>query len=503
LYVVTTHEQPEHVDVLIVGAGLSGIGAACQLRQHLPTKSVAVLEGREASGGTWDLFRYPGVRSDSDMFTFGYSWRPWPGDRALADGPSILAYLRTVAEEYGVDELIRYRHKVLRASWDSDAAHWTVEVEADGEPKTMTAGFLWGCAGYYDYDEPYAPQFPGEEEFEGVVVHPQHWPEDLDYTGRKVVVIGSGATAVTLVPAMAESAGHVTMLQRSPTYVASRPAVDKLATRLNRISPRLAYPVVRWSHILYAMATFELSRRRPELVKSVVRKGAKAQLPDDIDVDVHFKPRYNPWDQRFCAVPDGDLFRVLRKGQASIVTDTIESFTPAGIRLTSGKELEADIIVTATGFQVLTFGGIELVVDGRPVDVSKTLAYKAMMLSGVPNFAFTIGYTNASWTLKADLISAYVVRLLGHLDKIGARSAVPVRPPDVEEEPLMDFTSGYVLRALDRLPKQGSREPWKLRQNYVVDLRNIKRAPIDDGVLAFDRVPAASHDTGDPALTGV
>jgi monooxygenase len=490
LYAVTT---PEHVDVLIVGAGLSGIGAACQLREHLPTRSVAVLEAREASGGTWDLFRYPGVRSDSDMFTFGFSWRPWPGDRALADGPSILAYLRTVAEEYGVDELIRYRHLVTRASWDSETALWTVEIDHAGTPTTITASFLWGCSGYYRYDEPYAPEFPGVDRFEGTIVHPQHWPEDLDYAGKKVVVIGSGATAVTLVPSLAGTAGHVTMLQRSPTYVSSRPAVDKLATRLNRLSPKLAYPVVRWAHILSGIATFELCRRRPELVKRIVRKAAKAQLPEDIDVDVHFKPRYNPWDQRFCVVPNGDLFRALRRRQASVVTDTIETFTPTGLRLTSGQELEADIVVTATGFQVLAFGGIELVVDGEPVELGRTLAYKAMMLSGVPNFAFTIGYTNASWTLKADLISAYVVRLLRHLDKIGARSVVPVRQPDVAAEPIMDFTSGYVLRALDALPKQGNREPWRLRQNYLVDLRNIKRSPIDDGVLAFDPLPAHSR----------
>jgi cation diffusion facilitator CzcD-associated flavoprotein CzcO len=491
---------PEHVDVLIVGAGLSGIGAACQLREHLPTRSVAVLEAREASGGTWDLFRYPGIRSDSDMFTFGFSWRPWPGDRALADGPSILDYLRTVAREYGVDELIRYRHKATRASWDSETALWTVQIDHDGSPTTLTASFLWSCSGYYHYDEPHAPEFPGADSFEGTIVHPQHWPEDLDYAGRRVVVIGSGATAVTLVPALAETAGHVTMLQRSPTYVATRPAVDKLARRLNRLSPKLAYPVVRWSHIFHGMATFNLSRRRPELVKALVRKAAKAQLPDDVDVDVHFKPRYNPWDQRFCVVPDGDLFRALRARRASMVTDTVERFTPKGIRLTSGGELEADVVVTATGFQILAFGGIELVVDGQPVDVGRTMTYKAMMLSGVPNFAFTIGYTNASWTLKADLISAYVVRLLRHLDKIGARAVVPLRQPDVEEEPVMDFTSGYVLRGLDKLPKQGSREPWRLRQNYLVDLRNIKRAPIDDGVLAFDWVPTG---VGDPALTRV
>jgi cation diffusion facilitator CzcD-associated flavoprotein CzcO len=490
----------EHVDVLIVGAGLSGIGAACQLRQHHPRRSVAVLEAREASGGTWDLFRYPGIRSDSDMFTFGFSWRPWPGDRALADGPSILSYLRTVAEEYGVDELIRYRHKVTRASWDSEAALWTVEVDHAGEPTTVTTRFLWGCSGYYDYDEPYAPQFAGAEEFEGPVVHPQHWPADLDYAGKRVVVIGSGATAITLVPAMAESAAHVTMLQRSPTYVVSRPAREPLATRLSKLPTAVSYPVVRWANILRSIATFQLSRRRPELVKRLVLKAAHAQLPDLPDVDVHFQPRYNPWDQRFCVVPDGDLFRALRKGTASVVTGTIDRFTPRGIRLTSGEELEADVIVTATGFQVLTFGGMELVVDGQLIDPADAMAYKALMLSDVPNFAFTIGYTNASWTLKADLVSAYVVRLLAHLDRTGARSAVAVRQPGVGEQPLMEFTSGYVLRALGKLPKQGDRQPWRLRQNYLADLRTIKHAPIDDGVLAFDTAPDRSVD---PALTRV
>jgi cation diffusion facilitator CzcD-associated flavoprotein CzcO len=492
--------SPEHVDVLIVGAGLSGIGAACQLREHLPTKSVAVLESREASGGTWDLFKYPGIRSDSDMFTFGFSWRPWPGDKALADGPAILDYLRTVAEEYAVDELIRYRHRVTRASWDSENALWTVDIEHAGTPVTMTARFLWTCSGYYRYDEPYAPDFPGADSFGGTILHPQHWPEDLDYAGKNVLVIGSGATAVTLVPAMAGTAGHVTMLQRSPSYILSRPGRDRLATALSRLPTRMSYPVVRWANILLTVGSYQLARRRPGLMKGLIRKGVAAQVPDSVDVDLHFTPRYDPWDQRLCFVPDGDLFSALQAGEASIVTDTIETFTPNGVRLTSGRELEADIIVTATGLQLLPFGGIDLVVDGEPVDVSKTMAYKALMLSGVPNFVYTVGYTNASWTLKADLVSTYVVRLLKHLDLVGARSAVPVREPDVEEIPFMDFQSGYVLRALDRLPKQGDRVPWRLKQNYLTDLRTIKRGAVDDGVLAFDRAPA---QVSDPALSSV
>ena len=478
-------QEPEHVDVLIIGAGLSGIGAACQVTAHHPGKVVAVLEGRDASGGTWDLFRYPGIRSDSDMFTFGYRWRPWPSDTALADGPLILDYVRTVAEEYGVDELIRYRHKVTGASWDSATQRWTVEIDHDGEPLTITTNLLWGCSGYYDYENGYAPEFPGADDFRGRIVHPQHWPEDLDCTGKRVVVIGSGATAITLVPALAGTAEHVTMLQRSPSYVLSRPGRDPLAAKLARLPDRLAYPAVRWKNILLTVLSYQLSKRRPHLARRIVRDATVKQLPEGVDVDVHFKPTYNPWEQRLCFVPDGDLFKAMRRGTASVVTDTIERFTEDGIRLTSGQELEADVIVTATGLRLLPFGGIDLVVDGEPVKLAETMAYKALMLSGVPNFVYTIGYTNASWTLKADLVSDYVCRMLGHLDEHGHTSFVAVKDPEVQERPFMDFSSGYVLRALDQLPKQGDRAPWLLRQNYLTDVRTIRRDDLDDGTLRF------------------
>ena len=476
----------EHVDVLIVGAGLSGIGAACRLRTEHPGRSVAVLEAREASGGTWDLFRYPGIRSDSDMFTFGFKWRPWPGDTALADGSSILDYLRTVAREYGVDRLIRYRHRVVSASWDSETALWTVEVDRGGDPVTLTTHLLWACGGYYDYDQGFSPEFPGQEDFRGTIVHPQHWPEELDYAGKRVVVIGSGATAVTLVPAMAGAgAGHVTMLQRSPTYILSLPGRDPLATRLRRLPTRVSYPIVRWKAILLAVATYQLAQRRPELVKSLIRKMTAKQVPAGVDVDVHFKPAYNPWDQRLCFVPDGDLFKAMRAGRASVVTDHIDTFTETGIRLRSGEQLEADVVVTATGLTLKAMGGIELVVDGTPVKMQDTMTYKALMLSDVPNFVFTIGYTNASWTLKADLVADFVCRLLTYLDEHGVRRAVAPRDPSVGEQRLIDFSSGYILRALDELPRQGDREPWKLRQNYLRDVRSINHDRIDDGVLTF------------------
>ena len=473
----------EHVDVLILGAGLSGIGAAARLSREHPRRSYALLEARAASGGTWDLFRYPGIRSDSDMFTLGYRFRPWTGSRGLADGASILDYVRDTAREYGVDRRIRYRHKAVEAAWDSGTKRWTVLAETPDGTVELTCSFLWGCTGYFDYDEGYAPEFAGVEDFRGTLVHPQHWPEGLDYAGKRVVVIGSGATAVTLVPAMAEDAAHVTMLQRSPSYVVSLPGTDPVHARLSRFLPaRAVHAITRWKSILLAQGLYRLSRARPATVRRLVRDQAAKQLPG-VDVDTHFRPRYDPWDQRMCFVPDGDLFRALRHGDAEIVTDTVERFTPTGLRLGSGRELEADVVVSATGLNLLGFGGMRMLVDGDEVKLPQTMAYRAMMLSGVPNYAFTIGYTNSSWTLKADLVADYVCRLLAHLDARGLSVAVPRRDPDVGEAPFMDFTPNYVLRSLDRLPVQGDREPWRMRQSYLHDRRQIRRAPIDDGVL--------------------
>ena len=488
--VLTADGRPsEHLDVLIVGAGLSGIGAAHHLQEAFPSRGYAIFEARDDLGGTWDLFRYPGIRSDSDMHTLGYRFRPWTRTRTISDGGSILEYVRETAREGGIERHIRYGHRVVRAEWSSEDALWTIEAErADGaEPVVVTASYLWVCSGYYRYDEGYTPEFAGRERFRGEIVHPQHWPEDLDYAGKRVVVIGSGATAVTLVPAMAESAAHVTMLQRSPTYIASLPAEDPLAAALRRFLPdRFVYPAVRWKNVLVQTLFYQLSRRRPEVVKCFVRKGVEAALPPGYDVDTHFKPRYDPWDQRMCLVPNGDLFRALREGSASVVTDTIATFDETGIELDSGKRLEADVIVAATGLNLLFLGGMELVVDGRPVELPKTMTYKGMMLSGVPNCAFTVGYTNASWTLKADLTSEYVCRLLAHMDAHGYDKSVPeVTDPSVEEAPLLDFTSGYVLRSLDQFPKQGSKAPWKLRQNYVLDRRAIRNGPLEDGAMRF------------------
>ena len=486
--------QPEHHDVLIVGAGLAGIGAAYHLQQRCPGKTYAILEARDAIGGTWDLFRYPGIRSDSDMHTLGYRFRPWVEAKSIADGPSILAYIRDTAREAGIEERIRFRHRVVSASWSSEEARWTVEVERGeaGDTVTMTCGFFFVCSGYYRYDQGYTPEFPGAERFRGELVHPQHWPEDLDYEGKRVVVIGSGATAVTLVPAMAERAAKVTMLQRSPTYVISMPGEDPLAKGLRRVLPdRAVYPIVRWKNVLLQMANYRLSRKRPELVKRFLRRGLLRHLPPGYDVDTHFKPSYNPWDQRLCLVPDADLFQAIGEGRAEVVTDRIATFTEGGIELESGRELPADVIVSATGLNLLFLGGMKLSVDGVEANLTDSFTYKGMMLDGIPNMAFTIGYTNASWTLKADLVAEFVCRLLNHMDAHGYRQCAPrADDPTITEEPLLDFTSGYVLRALDQLPKQGSKEPWKLRQNYPLDLRTLRYGPLEDGVMRFSRAPA-------------
>ncbi|GAA4437143.1 NAD(P)/FAD-dependent oxidoreductase [Actinokineospora soli] len=475
------------VDVLVIGAGLSGIGAAHQIRAAFPTRTLAVLETRDAIGGTWDLFRYPGVRSDSDMHTLGYRFRPWTQAKAIADGPSILDYIRSTAAEAGIDRLIRFGHKVVRAEWSE--SRWTVHAVHDGAPVVFTCRFLYVCTGYYHYDSGYTPEFPGVERFGGTVVHPQHWPSDLDYAGKKVVVIGSGATAVTLVPAMASTAEHVTMLQRSPTYVFSAPGEDKLANRLRSLlGVKAAYRFTRWKNVALTTAIYQLSRRRPEVVKSLLRKATTRQLPPGYDVGTHFGPRYQPWDQRLCLAPDGDLFRAIRSGRASVVTDTIDTFTESGVRLASGDHLDADVVVTATGLRLLAFGGMELVVDGKLVSLPDTLAYKGMMLSGVPNFAFTIGYTNASWTLKADLVSGYVIRLLRHLDTGGYDHAVPrCTDPSVTPAPLLDFAAGYVQRSIDAFPKAGSRTPWRLGMSYFHDVVTLRHGRVDDGELRFGR----------------
>lgn len=482
----------EHVDVLIVGAGLSGIGAACQLKRRCPGKTFTVLEARGAIGGTWDLFRYPGVRSDSDMFTLGYSFRPWTHPKAIADGPSIREYILDTARDNGIDRRIRFHHRVVRAEWSSESSRWTVEAHRTDEAGTvletvrLTCDFLHVCTGYYRYDKGYTPDLPGIDRFTGTIVHPQHWPDDLDYAGKRVVVIGSGATAVTLVPAMAETAGQVTMLQRSPSYVLALPSVDGIADALrDRLPAKIAYPLVRWKNALSASLLYQLSRRRPNLVKKLLRAGARKQLPPGYDVDRHFGPRYNPWDQRLCFVPDGDLFTAVREGRASVVTDRIETFTEHGIKLASGAALDADVIVTATGLNLLAFGGMSLVVDGAEVDIGDTMAYKGMMLSGVPNFVFTVGYTNASWTLKADLVSQYTCRLLNHLDEHGYRQCVPTAPRDAETRPLIDLTSGYVQRSVRDFPKQGANAPWRLYQNYVRDVAMLRHGPLADNGIQF------------------
>ncbi len=483
----------EHFDVLIVGAGLSGIGAAWHLRRDCPDKSYVILEGREAIGGTWDLFRYPGVRSDSDMYTLGYSFRPWTEAKAIADGPSILRYVNDTAREAGIDRHIRFRHQVKSAAWSSADARWTVEAERTdtGERVRFTCNWLHMCSGYYDYAQGYDPDFPGREGFRGRIVHPQFWPEDLEHSGKRVVVIGSGATAVTIVPEMAKDAAHVVMLQRSPTYMVSRPSEDAIANWLRRRLPaKLAYDIVRWKNVLMQLFFFQLARKRPAKMKEKLIDETRKLLPEGYDVETHFTPRYNPWDQRLCLVPDEDMFAAIREGRAAIVTGEIETFTENGIRLKNGEEIEADIVVTATGLKLQLLSAVEFSIDGERRNLSQCLIYKGMMFSDVPNLSFTFGYTNASWTLKADLVAGYLCRLLNHMDRKGCQVAEP-RGEDVEEVPFVDFSSGYIQRAKDILPKQGSRKPWRLNQNYALDMAALRLGKVEDGVIHFRRCETA------------
>jgi cation diffusion facilitator CzcD-associated flavoprotein CzcO len=485
----TTHttSNPTHLDVLIVGAGIAGIGAAYHLKTNLPSKTFAILEAREAIGGTWDLFRYPGIRSDSDLHTFGYSFKPWTSDNAIAGAGEILDYLSETVQENGIEPHIRFGHKLLAADWSSDDARWTVQVETAGQTNELTCGVLFCASGYYDYNAGFTPAFEGREDFMGTVVHPQHWPEDLDYAGKRVVVIGSGATAVTLIPAMADTAAHVTMLQRSPGYVVALPAKDPIANGLRRVLPgKVAYALTRRLNIAKQRLLYNVSKRHPEPVRRVIRALTKRQLPAGYPVDVHFKPRYNPWDERMCSVPNGDLFKAIRSGKASVATDRIVRFTPRGILLESGTELQADVVVTATGLNLLAFGGMQLSVDGVATELNQSVAYKSMLLSGVPNFAFAIGYTNSSWTLKVDLVCEHLCRMLAHMDAHGLDTMVPVADdPTIELRPLFDFQAGYVQRALDLWPQQGSHGPWTLEMSYAADKARLLDGPLEDPALQF------------------
>ena len=476
----------ESLDIVIVGAGLSGIGAAHHIQTRLPQKSFAILEGRERIGGTWDLFRYPGIRSDSDMFTLGYPFKPWTSDAAIAGGASILDYIREAASERGLDRKVRFNHTLKSAAWSSDAATWTLEVMQAGRPIVMQCRFLLICAGYYDYETGHAPDFPGRADFTGPIVHPQAWPEDLVTSGKNIVVIGSGATAVTLAPALVAQGAHVAVLQRSPSYVVALPSKDGLARHLQRLlPPRLAYVAIRWRNILLSIILYLYARTCPQRMRARLLALAQKQLGGTFDTGLHFNPLYNPWDQRLCVVPDGDLFKALKSGHATMVTDEIECFTERGIKLRSGRSLDADIIVTATGLRMKLIGGVTLSVDGRPIDLAQTTSYKGAMFSDVPNLAYALGYTNASWTLKSDLTSVWICRLIAYMDRHGRRSCVARCAASVVRKPLIDFTSGYVQRVAHLLPKQGDRKPWRLNQNYVLDMLAMKLDPIDDGVLTF------------------
>lgn len=483
----------EHFDVVVVGAGISGIGAGYFLQRDCPDRSYVILEGRERLGGTWDLFRYPGIRSDSDMYTLGYSFKPWTEAKAIADGPSILRYLEETAREHGIDRHIRHQHRVVAASWSTPDARWTVTVErgAERERVEFSCSFLFMCSGYYNYEAGYLPHFEGRGDFAGTIVHPQHWPEGLDYAGKRVVVIGSGATAVTLVPEMAKTAAHVTMLQRSPTYIVSRPSEDGIANWLrSKLPGRIAYRLTRTKNIALGQLFYRIARKKPEKTKERIVQMVRDELGPDYDVATHFTPSYNPWDQRICLVPDADLFAAIRAGTAAVVTDHVERFEKDGIRLKSGELLPADIIVTATGLDLQLMGGVPFTVDGQRVEPAQSLGYKAMMYSDIPNLASSFGYTNASWTLKSDLTCAYVARLLNTMKKRGMRQATPRVGADVTREDFLSFTSGYVQRAIDRFPKQGDKRPWRVHQNYTLDLIDLKFGGIDEGMEFSNPEPA-------------
>ena len=487
----------EHVDVVVVGAGLSGIGAGYHLQTMSPDRSYVILEGRESLGGTWDLFRYPGVRSDSDMHTLGFSFKPWTEAKSIADGPSILKYLKQTVAQFGIDKHIRYGQLVTKAQWSTDDALWTVTStnKATGATNTYTCSFLFMCSGYYSYKKGHTPEFPGRERFKGTIVHPQEWPTDLDYAGKRVVVIGSGATAVTIVPSMADKAAHVTMLQRSPTYMVSRPDHDVLANRMRKVlPPKVAYNLTRFKNTWRQQLVYNKTRTDPNKVKQLLLGGIKMELGADYDIAKHFTPNYNPWDQRLCLVPNGDLFKSMRKGKASVVTDHITSFTETGIQLASGEHLDADIIVTATGLELVTLGEMDFFVDGNQVDFAKTWTYKGFAYSDIPNLASTFGYINASWTLRSDLTAEYVCRLLNHMRKRGVVQCTPrLREQDhnMQERPWIDgFSSGYMQRMMHRMPRQGDHEPWINPQNYRRDKKMFKHSPIDDGVMQFSKQSA-------------
>lgn len=481
-----TSMKQDYVDVLIVGAGVSGIAAAHYLQERCPSKTYAILEARSAMGGTWDLFQYPGIRSDSDLYTFGYSFRPWLEDEAFASGAKIKAYVEDTARENGIDKNIRFNHRIVTAAWDSKTALWTVTAEADGQSKTMTCHVLYMCAGYYNYAEGYLPKWDGTSDFGGQIIHPQAWPENLDYTDKKIVVIGSGATAVTLIPSLAQAAAHVTMLQRSPTYIIEMPARDGMAVFTKKIlGAKISHTLMRWKNILRTIFYFQLARRFPKYMKKQIMAGATTALGPDFKTSVHLNPSYDPWDQRVCVDKDGEMFAAIRSGKADIVTDRIANFTQTGVALESGIELDADIVIAATGLNMQFMGGVDLSVDGTPLDLSQTYMYKGMMFSGLPNVFYSVGYTNASWTLKCELIARYACRLINAMDKQGKQIITPEADDSIVPQPALDLQSGYIFRAEKILPKQGLDAPWRVHQNYVLDKLSLGMGSLKDKAMTF------------------